>query len=65
MDFATVRARPLAEMARTRHAMLVFPNSAEDFLLSEDSSKEPGTSLGDSASLNEELLKSLEKQIDQ
>ena len=65
LDFATVRARPLAEMARTRHAMLVFPNSAEDFLLSEDNSKEPDTSLGDSASLNEELLKSLEKQIDQ
>jgi rod shape-determining protein MreC len=65
LDFATVRARPLAEMARTRHAMLVFPNSVRDFLLSEDSSKEPDTSLAESASLDEELLKSLEKQIDQ
>jgi len=25
LDFATVRARPLAQMARTRHVMLVFP----------------------------------------
>ena len=66
LDFATVRARPLAEMARTRHAMLVFPNSSEDFLNSEDSLKELDTSLAESesASLNEELFKDLEKQID-
>ena len=64
LDFATVRARPLAEMARSRHAMLVFPNSAEDLLLSEDRSKEPVASLAESASLNEELFKDLEKQID-
>ena len=25
LDFATIRARPLAQMARTRHVMLVFP----------------------------------------
>ena len=25
LDFATVRARPLAQMARTRHVILVFP----------------------------------------
>jgi rod shape-determining protein MreC len=29
LDFASVRARPLAQMAKTRHAMLVFPNSTE------------------------------------
>ncbi len=65
LDFATVRARPLAEMARTRHAMLVFPNSAEDLLLSEGGSKEPDTFLAKSANLDEELVKNLEKQIDQ
>ena len=27
LDFATVRARPLAQMARTRHVILVFPES--------------------------------------
>ena len=58
LDFATVRARPLAEMARTRHAMLVFPNNIEDI------SKEPDTSLAESANLNEELFNDLEKQID-
>ena len=29
LDFASVRARPLAQMAKTRHAMLVFPNSTQ------------------------------------
>ena len=47
--------------------MLVFPNSSEDFLNSEDSLKELDTSLAESesASLNEELFKDLEKQIDE
>ena len=29
LDFATVRARPLAQMASTRHVMLVFPQDQQ------------------------------------
>jgi cell shape-determining protein MreC len=64
LDFATVRARPLAEMARTRHAMLVFPNGPEESFLFQENLNEPDTSLSESASLDEEVLKMLEMQID-
>ena len=32
LDFATVRARPLAQMARTRNVMLVFPEKQDQIL---------------------------------
>ena len=64
LDFATVRARPLAEMARTRHAMLVFPNGPKESFLFQENLNEPDTSLSESASLDEEVLKMLEMQID-
>ena len=32
LDFATVRARPIAQMASTRHVMLVFQNAEEQSL---------------------------------
>ena len=32
LDFATVRARPLAQMARTRNVMLVFPENQDQIL---------------------------------
>ena len=32
LDFATVRARPIAQMASTRHVMLVFQNEEEQSL---------------------------------
>ena len=39
LDFATVRARPLAQMARTRHVMLVFPDDQNQLSSLESNNK--------------------------
>ena len=41
LDFATVRARPLAQMARTRHVMLVFPEDQRQLSSLESDNQNP------------------------
>lgn len=55
-DFATIKARPLAQIASTRHVMLVFPDVVEPIVVSEISPLEDGATDNEPAVLEPQTL---------
>lgn len=65
LDFATVRARPLAQMASTRHVMLVFQKGTKQSVLPEKEFEEVGSELTESNTVEDQISRTRINQIDQ